>query len=586
VAARERYRIRADVPIIDFLPVATREDRRRRWPSIAALADVIGRIPREHVAPLVAALTMTAFVVHLVFRRFAYPYDLDWLAGSVLDHIERVRNGQPLYAAPTPEWIPFMYPPLFYWLSAMTTAVVPLPIGPRVLSLACSLVQACCVWRLGRRHGATRTWAAIAVGLFVTAFGYTGFWYDMERADALFMALMMVGTLVICETASTAGAVAAGIVIGAGFLAKQPAFVFIAAGTAALTMRGETRRAAAFAVTALAIAGAAIAWLHVTTDGWFSYYVLRMPLVHGLEPEQVTQFFVHDVSRAAVLTMASGALLLGVARGSKDDAVFACMLAAGLIATASSRLHHGAWNNVLLFWSSFAVAAVAVTGSRADAALPHNFLARAGVGAFVTLQFGLWCFGPHAMHPPRHMRALTERFDERVRALEASSGEVLLIGRGHVTVPRHFHLAALADVLKADGRLPADVARALTGHRFGAIIAGDSSELRLLDTPEVDQQLYRSIVASYYVAEAFDPLPLPVVQFAWQPMFILRPRDRNLDAGDVRLLDRHHHLEVVLALSRLRARQMGIAAPEGEPSVEGLVQSMLAQATAGDIVLR
>jgi hypothetical protein len=70
-------------------------------------------------AALVAHALMAVFVIA---SRIRYPHDLEWMTGSVLDHVERVRNGVPVYTAPTARWIPFLYPPLFYWLGKATSA--------------------------------------------------------------------------------------------------------------------------------------------------------------------------------------------------------------------------------------------------------------------------------------------------------------------------------------------------------------------------------------------------------------------------------------------------------------------------------
>src|SRR5262245_34727973 len=70
-------------------------------------------------AVLAAAATLTGMFLYVVLRRLAFPYELEWMTGSVMDHVERVREGQPLYAPPTADWIPYLYPPLYYWLAAL-----------------------------------------------------------------------------------------------------------------------------------------------------------------------------------------------------------------------------------------------------------------------------------------------------------------------------------------------------------------------------------------------------------------------------------------------------------------------------------
>ncbi len=548
-----------------------------------------GESPRavavEHLAPLAAAVAFTLMFVHVLWRRLGYPHELEWMTGSILDHIERVRTGQPLYTAPTVDWIPFMYPPLYYWVAALATEVVPGILGPRLVSLASTLVQAYCVWRLALRHGATRSWAVIGVGLFFAAFSYTGFWYDLERSDALFVALMAAGATILCESAGLAGASIAGTILGIGFFAKQPAALFVGAGAVALLLGRERGRAAAFGGAAATIMAAGTAWLHVTTDGWFTYYVIRMPFVHGMHSEYVTSFFVQDLTRGFTLTIATAAFAIGLARDRRKDTVFACMLVAGFLASATSRLHPGGWDNVLLFWTPFAIAGVAIVCTRADEALRDRWLARAAVAALVTVQFGLWSYDVHAMHSREWQQKLVDEFEDRVHALEASDGEVLVTGSGHVTTPRHFHMAALVDVVRADGRLPEAIARSLSEHRFADIVIGTAAELQMPQLPAFDQQLFRLVAAHYYVAERLPDRPPPVVGFAARSLYVLRPRTRVLDPADLVLLMRRHQLEVVVAENRMQMKAAKVAPRADEANIEDMARDLAGRSMIGDVTL-
>ena len=56
-------------------------------------------------------------------RRLAYPYDLEWMEGTMLLHAQRLREGQPLYAPPSLAFVAFAYPPLQPALVALASAV-------------------------------------------------------------------------------------------------------------------------------------------------------------------------------------------------------------------------------------------------------------------------------------------------------------------------------------------------------------------------------------------------------------------------------------------------------------------------------
>ena len=107
------------------------------------------REDRRAGAPLflrwvVSALAVGLFAVYLAIvpARIAYPFELEWMEGACVDHVRRVLAGQPLYVAPSLDFVPFVYPPLYFWLSAALARVtgigfLPLRLVSSVSSLGC-----------------------------------------------------------------------------------------------------------------------------------------------------------------------------------------------------------------------------------------------------------------------------------------------------------------------------------------------------------------------------------------------------------------------------------------------------------------
>ena len=85
------------------------------------------------VARLAPGLVATLFLLlwaALVSLRVAYPFELEWMEGGMLDHIERVRSGKPLYTPPSLEFGSYPYTPLFPWVGAIFAEVL----GPGFVS--------------------------------------------------------------------------------------------------------------------------------------------------------------------------------------------------------------------------------------------------------------------------------------------------------------------------------------------------------------------------------------------------------------------------------------------------------------------
>jgi dolichyl-phosphate-mannose-protein mannosyltransferase len=530
------------------------------------------------IAVLVTAGWITAMFVYVVGARIGYPYELEWMCGSVLDHVARVRAGLPVYTAPTTAWIPFLYPPLFYWIAA--------PVGGgffacRMVSLVATLVQAACIWRLARASHASRYWSTVGVLLFFACYFYVGYWYDIERSDALSVALVLVAATVAVERPSMAGAVGAGAILGVAFFAKQQALPFAGAASVALAIDRAWKRGVALGATAGAVVLLGTLFENRATNGWFFYYIWKMPLSHGIDPRLLRDLWDYDLPRGPVLVVATcafcGIVARGVLKGDRKDVFLGSMVAAAAVTALTSRLHIGGWINVLQFWTSFACAGVAALGARIEAWLEGKSFAIAGdaaVSALLLAQLALWVHSPAERVPDVSIRADTERFLRNVRRLE-QRGEVLVVGRGHVTKTPHFQMSALADVNRVDGP-PADLLNALRERRLAAIVDDARLEdgpplglwppIMLEDIPEARALLF----ADYYVAESFDdeslrlPMPAPAL-----PRWAYRPRRERLTLAEPEIT-RLHYAEMKLAARRSEALRSGDRPPFDENEIEEL----------------
>lgn len=75
-----------------------------------------------------AAIVVFSFFFVLLFlytaaRRMRYPYDVEWIESGILVEVMRIAHGQPLYTAPTLDYIPFLYGPLYFYLAAALSKV-------------------------------------------------------------------------------------------------------------------------------------------------------------------------------------------------------------------------------------------------------------------------------------------------------------------------------------------------------------------------------------------------------------------------------------------------------------------------------
>ena len=300
--------------------------------------------------PLAASVQRLAYLVGVlglgltgvtVARRIGSPWPLEWMEGASLQHALRLLSGQPIYAPPSAEFIPFVYPPLAYLPMAAGAALF----GPQlwagrlisVLALAGSLA---CIFRLVRRETSSAAIGCWAVGIYALGYGYCGAFLDLLRVDGVFMLLILLGL----ERLS-ADAIAAGLAcLAASCLAKQHGVFFLLASALWLVRETRARHLSALAASC-GVLMAVAAWLQLSSGGWFGKYVFWVPAGHGMEPQLLLSYLLVDVLLyLPVLALFAG---LGMARGAVSLRL-GLWLAAGLFASALGRAHPGGDDNVRL----------------------------------------------------------------------------------------------------------------------------------------------------------------------------------------------------------------------------------------------
>lgn len=512
---------------------------------------------------LLALFAHTLACVFVVVSRVTFPGQIEWMTGSVLDHVERVRQGLPLYTEPTASWIPYIYPPLFSWIGA---ALGGSAVACRLVSVMSAIVQAVLVGRIALRLSASRFWSVVAVGLFFACFPYCGWWYDLERSDTLCGAMMLAVCWLLLDPRSFAASVIAGAMTGLAFFAKQQAVFYGAGAFAALVVasrlepRPRLRNVVGFGLSAAFVLGGLLFLCVRSSNGWFAYYIFNVPRAHGILWPLVGEIVQRDIAEGFLLVAATFGFVALAAQSAlrrtveRATVVFASMLAAGFIAAFSSRLHVGGWINVLQPWTSFASIAIAVLAARM--AEKYGLKAVLASSAFVLGQVLLWRYDPRAFIPRPGMRSATERFHARIRDLE-TKGEVLLVSQGHVTRERHFQMSALADVVRVEGHSPPDLVDGLRDRRFVAVVddARGPRDQRLPLWPPVMLEdiddLEAPLFASYFVAERLDDelVALPMVAPA-MPRWVMLPRTRALEGLSHEDAKLRHQNEMRLADER------------------------------------
>ena len=409
--------------------------------------------------------------VALALVRLRYPFELEWMEGAVVDQVRHVADGHKLYVAPSIGFIPFQYPPLYFYAGALLTKIMGVGFLPlRLLSFLSSLGCFGVLFAMGRRETGNAKAGFLAAALFAACFRADGAWYDLARIDSLCLLLVLVGAYLVRFLATRRGAMAAGVVLALAFLTKQSALLIalpLLAYLIAVSWREGLAAGAAFA----AVGGGATLLLNQLHHGWYVYYVFLMPArMQRIDPVSV-DFWGHDilVPLAIAAAMSLGVLITAIRRAPGARAWFYPALALGMIGSAwLSMLHAGAYDNNLI--PAYAVISLLFGLASADPA------ARDLTPALCVVQLLVLFYDPRPQLPAPGSRAAGRHL---VGVIETIPGDVLLPQHGYLAAlagkPAFAHSMAVYDVMRAGdpadaARLAAEFHQALAGHRFGAVI--------------------------------------------------------------------------------------------------------------------
>jgi len=440
-----------------------------------------------------ALLSVGAFLVLAVVRLF-YPFELEWLEGAILQHVERLAAGTAIYVPPSLDFTAFSYPPLYFLVAAATSRVVGggFP-ALRLVSLLASLGSLALVFSIVRRSGGRTLPAAVAAGLFAATYGISGFWFDLARVDALALFLLLFGVRLLWRPGGRIAAVAAGLAFAASFLTKQTAIVCVVPIVIALAA-ARRRQARWLTATLLVTLVVATVALDSLSDGWFSYYVFRVRggIVWGsIHWAGLISFWTRDLAAPLGIAMALGLLYvlqrLPRWRGEVEGVQLA-LLGGMILGSWACRLEPCVFVNGNI--PAHAALAILAGLGLAEAPRPSaagaprgQVLAATALGFAVLLQFAGLGYQPADALPRPGDRRAGEEFVARLRATGARvfvpQHPYLLERAG---LPTHAHAGCMDDVVRGDasgwGRsLTAAMDRAVRERRY-AVAVLDNGWLR------------------------------------------------------------------------------------------------------------
>jgi 4-amino-4-deoxy-L-arabinose transferase-like glycosyltransferase len=466
----------------------------------------------------------------VVFFRIQYPFELEWMEGGSVDHVRRILSGQDLYVSPSLQFVPFIYPPLYYFVSAAVSKIIGVGLMPlRLTSVGASLGCFFFIFLIVKRETGSMFSGILAVGLFAATFPLSGAWLDIARVDTLFLLFLLAASYVVKFRTSARSLALAGVLISFAFLTKQTALA-ISLPIMLYCISINLRRSIFLMGTVVVLIGTSTLLFNHIYNGWYNYYVFNLPRQHPIIRSIAFSFWTQDI--IAPLTIAftmSVFFIFLVLTSMEEHSLFYVFMAAGMFVGAwMSRLHSDGYNNVLLP----AYAAIAILFGLATHKISQFIqstftdkrrLLEICVYFCCVIQFSILFYNPLSLIPTQADLEAGRKLIDKMAQVE---GDVFVPYHGYLPVlagkGSYAQGMALGDVIRGSGgqardRLIDEIRQAIQEQRFGAIILDNSFFTWFINDIE-----------KYYVKQGpvFDNGTVfwPVVGLRTRPEFIYIPK--------------------------------------------------------------
>jgi len=435
---------------------------------------------------LAAALWYLLAFIFIAISSIHYPYLLEWMEGQTMDVARRILEGKPLYVEPHIDYVPFIYPPLYYEAVAMMTKIVGVELfAARLVSVIANAATALILFRWVQRETASRQYAFISIGLFYATYMLSARWFDIARVDSLYVALLMGAAYLFIYGRSVFASLITGLLMALAFLTKQSVVMALVP----LLLAGLWLKPAYAFRSILVFIGAAGAWVYFynqTTDGWLNFYLFTLPAAHQLDAYYVMGFWLFDLfTPLAPLLIIAAMGWQDLWEKDKKKAMLYLALAAGFVGSAyAGRLHRFGSPNVLIpmhlvlaMWAGFALSRFREFPKKQTI-----------IFALILLQFAMLVYNPLNAIPSDAMKEQNENFLARVKEFpdEVLIPELQFIQERAGKKSTIYGVAAV-DVLQSSidaqvkDALRQEMTEALSAHRYQAVITSNLIRLKSLE---------------------------------------------------------------------------------------------------------
>lgn len=309
--------------------------------------------PGKILAYCVFALGSVFLITYLwiVISRVHYPFELEWIEGGILEVVHRVIEGESIYVEPSIDFVPFLYPPLYFYLSAGFSKIFGFGFFPlRFVSFLASTISFSMIFLIVRDEVKDWRVAFFSMSLFAASFRVTGAWLDIARVDSLFLMFYLSAVYFARKDESSLKIILAGILSALAILTKQTGLI-LCVPIGIYLLFSQWKRGLIYSFSAGLIVIGATIFLNLNTDGWYSYYVYTL-LSQQTQwmPIEFIRFWKDDLLvHMPIATLMMIYFFMGkIKQDHKELLKWSLVFLGALLGTFISRVKIGGYDNVLL----------------------------------------------------------------------------------------------------------------------------------------------------------------------------------------------------------------------------------------------
>jgi hypothetical protein len=320
-------------------------------------------IPRlnKYLRILLITLPVLYIIIFIIISiiRIQYPYELEWMEGSSLEHVIRILAGKPLYVEPSLQFTPYIYPPLFYYLSAFIALFTGIGFFPmRLVSLLSTLISGFIIYKFVKRETNDRLSGLISSGLYFATFQMGAAWFDVGRVDNLALTFILASIYLLRYSHKSFLIILSGIFAVLSFFTKQSSSIIILSVIIGLFFT-DKRKMWFYGATFLLITISLILMINHSTGGWFNFYIFYLPGQHKLLVKTTYNFWINGILKPMPIAFGLSILYFifkSDSQNIKKIVFYVSIFAGAMWYSWFSIMHEGGYDNVLI--PCFAIIAV------------------------------------------------------------------------------------------------------------------------------------------------------------------------------------------------------------------------------------